>query len=146
MNSKQYHSLLKFLLRFGCGYMVFEALYHFSGIRISGAEDFWPESAVKFIFLFMTLWASASLFMAVILFYCQKYYDQAKPLIFMLAFPMLLHTLLVFWLSFTPYPSILPLPRLYVWSPFYQWILRAEGAALLGAAGLILYGKSRKYL
>lgn len=146
MNSKKYHTLLKFLLRFGSVYMVFEAIYHFSGIRIFGAEAYWPESAVKFVQLFMMLWASASLFMAVILFYCQKYYDQAKPLILMLAFPMILHTLLVLWLSFTPYPSILPLPRLYVWSPFYQWILRAEGAAVLGAAGMIFYGKFRKYL
>lgn len=126
--------------------MVIEAIYHASGVRMMGVERFWPESAVEFARLFMMLWASASLVLAVVFYYAQKYFDQSKPLLVMLAIPALIHAAMLWWLSLVPYTKIMPLSNLYAWIPFYENWIRGEGALLFTYALYIAYGKWKKFI
>jgi len=146
MTSKQYTSFFRSILLASAVYMMFESIYHFSGIRLSGTEKVWPESAIIFIRLFMWLWASASFFLALVLFFSYRYFEHAKPLLKLLLFPSFLHVGVLLWLSLTPYASILPLPNLYFWTPLYSWGLRGEALAVLIGGSFIVYGMHKKYL
>ncbi|MBW7944705.1 hypothetical protein H3C70_04910 [Patescibacteria group bacterium] len=146
MTSKQYFFYLRWALRAATVFMVGEALYHASGVRTAGVETIWPQSAVSFTHLFVMLWASISLLVAAVLFYLQKYLEQAKPLLVILTVPCVIHALLLLWLSLTPYTQILPLANLYAWVPFYEVWIRGEAAVLLIYVAYIVYGRWKKYV
>jgi hypothetical protein len=146
MNSKRYITILRNILRAGAVIMLFEALFHASGLRTAGAEQYWPTSAIVMLHLFVWLWASVSFFVAVVLYYLQKHLENSKELIKLLAVAGVVHSIVLVYLSLTPYTQLLPAPNLYAWIPFYPWWLRGEATILLLAASFIFYGKRKKYL
>lgn len=146
MTAERYRSLLRFFLRAGTGFMVLEALFHASGLRLQGTAAIWPQSAVLFAQLFVWLWASVSLLVAVVLFFIQTHLDQAKTLLVWLTLPAVLHAGILLWLAQTPYTQIFELPNLYAWIPFYQAWVRGEAVILLSSAAFVWYGRWKKYL
>lgn len=146
MTSKQYFNMLRWAVRAGVVFMVLEGIYHGSGVRMAGAENIWPESAVAFSRLFVMLWASISIFVAVVLYYIQKYLEQVKPLLLLVTIPATVHAVLLAYLSLTPYTKILVLPNLYAWIPFYEVWIRGEAAILLTYVLYIGYGRWKKFL
>lgn len=146
MTSKQYSDFLRWVLRAGCVFMVIEGIYHGSGIRMAGVEAYWPESAVAFARLFMMLWASASLTIAVVCYFSQRYLEQAKPLLVLLALPAIVHAAMLLWLSLSPFVNIMPLSNLYAWIPFYEVWIRGEALLLTSYALYIAYGRWKKFI
>jgi len=146
MISKQYDAVLLWLLRVGTVFMLAQAIFHASGLRLIGVEKFWPESAVLFARYFVMFWASASFMVAVVCYFAQKHLEQAKPLLVMLVFPALFHSLILLWFSFSPFTKIMPLPSLTAWLPFYEVWIRCEAISLLLYVGLVVYGKWKKFV
>lgn len=146
MTSKQYDTSLIWILKFGYIFMFIEAVYHASGVRMTGVEAFWPDSAVQFARLFMMLWASASLVLAVVFYYVQKHFQQTKPLLVYLTLPAVLHSLMLVWLSLTPFTKIMPLANLYAWIPFYEVWIRGEATMLTLYVLYIAFGKWKKFI
>ncbi len=145
-NSQRYMNTLRQIFRGGCVFMLFEAVFHASGLRTAGVEGYWPVSAVAMVHLFVWLWASLSFLVALVLYYLQKYLERAQPLVVLLGLAAVVHSAVLVYLSFTPYSQLLPVPNLYGWIPFYSWWLRGEAATLLLIASFICYGKWKKYL
>lgn len=119
-------------------FMVGEAIYHVSGIRLAGVETYWPESAVIFARLFLALWASASLISGVFLWQWGGEAKKDKRTLLLVAMLALLHSGILYYFSFFNLEKILPVDNLYVWNPYYSWQLRVEALALDLLAVLLL--------
>jgi len=113
---------------------------------MAGVDAYWPESAMVFARLFMMLWASASLVMAVVCYFSQRYLEQAKPLLVLLTLPAIIHAAMLLGLSLTPIVEIMPLANLYAWIPFYEVWIRGEALLLVSYALYIAYGRWKRFI
>lgn len=147
MTKSLYLSILRKVLLFGTIFMFGECVYHFSNVRLQGTELYWPVEAVVFSRFFMWLWASASLLLAFILWYCYKNLSQVPGLIIILGIFSFFHAGLLWSFSLLPLTTIWAnTPAAFVWSPWYTTQLKVE-ATLLVAFGLwIVYGVYRTFL
>jgi len=147
MTKKRYIAWLRGILVFSVLFMIGEAVYHFSGLRMIGTSQLWTTASVTFGQFFMWLWASASLFMAITLWYCHRYLERAQPLLIGIGLFSIFHAIILFHFSRLPLTGIwAATPALFVWMPFYTVQLKIE-ALLLVAFGLFIgYGVKRSYL
>jgi len=119
------------LLRFGVVFMLAESVFHFSALRISGARQLWPTSAWYYALLFNWLWASASLLIAIVLYYLQRDARRYRDLIGAVSWFGLFHAGVLTYFSTVSIEQKLILPSLYVWNPYYSVQLRLEAAVLV---------------
>lgn len=141
-----YLSNLKRILQFGGLFMLGEAVYHFSGIRMLGTNQVWPNDAIEFGRFFMFLWASASFLLSGYLYLLQKNIEKFSPLITWTGYFALFHSSLLWWCATRNYEHIWPLSTLYFWNPYYSYQLVAEGLILFLSGVYIIYGQRKKYL
>ena len=127
--------------------MAGECIYHFSGVRMLGTAERWPEAAVVYGRFFMWLWASASLLIALVLLFAAKNIDKSSQLIIFMGGFSFFHALVLAILSLQPLTEIWQAtPATFVWFSGYTTQLKVE-AALLATFGLyVSYGMLRKYL
>lgn len=141
MSSKNLDWLITLALRVLALFMLGEAVYHVSGVRLTGVEQFWPESAVLFARFFLVLWASASLILSFIIWQFSFTFKNHSAMLIPLAILAILHSLVLFYFSFFELEKVLPVANLYVWNPYYSWQLRLEGLALDLLALLLIIKK-----
>ncbi len=146
MSRQKYFQTLKKILQFGFAFMIFEATYHFSGLRTNGVENIWPESAVTFSKLFVLLWSSISLFMSGLLYHLQKSIEKNQEIIIWTGFFSLFHGLLLWFVALQHIEKTWPLANLYAWLPNYSGQLFVEGFILILYFLFIMYGSNKHFL
>jgi hypothetical protein len=146
MSEQKFQKNLRWMLLFGFVFMLGEAVFHFSGIRLWSISSIWPNSAMSYATFFQHLWASASLLIAGAIYVLYKEKDIRKKLMYPLSFYCIFHGLLLIWWGSTAVVSTWQYPSLHVWNPWYEVQLFIEGSVLLIFAGYILYGRKKKYL
>lgn len=129
---------LQWFLRFGVFFMLAEAVYHASGVRISGLETVWPADALLFAWFMMMLWALASLFIAAVLWVISTNIRAYSAFLVPIACVLLIHGFFLYYVSFLQVEHIFTTPALYVWNPWFSWQLRLEGFLLHVFSGLVM--------
>jgi len=136
--------LLIWLLRFGSLFMLADGIYHASGVRLSGLESVWPADAYLFAWFMMMLWAMASIFIAVVLWVISKDIQTYKKFLFPITFVLVVHGLLLYYVSFLGVEQIFSAQALYVWNPWYSWQLRLEGLGLHVFCILVWWDRAKR--
>lgn len=124
---------VKLLLRVGSVFMVGETLFHISGLRLWGVEQVWPVAAISYATFFHWLWASASAFIAGLLWILSKKPQSFAPIISFLGWFCLVHACLLIAFAWIDLPSIWQTPSLFIWNPYYSFQLVIEGLTLASA-------------
>jgi hypothetical protein len=130
--------LLIGLLWISAGYLVLDALYHFSGVRLQDTAE-WPAAAQSFALYMSWLWGSFALFMAGVLASMARSRAVRLKLAVPVAAWAVFHALLVVYLGSQNLPQLWQVPSLVFWTSYFGWILRAEAVSLLSFAGLLLW-------
>lgn len=120
-------------------FMLAEALYHMSGLRLTGTETAWPESAQLFLRFFFFLWASASLFTATLFWIAASNLPSFRRLIVPFAFLGYLHSAILLYFAGLPLTENIPNLALVVWNPYYNWQLIIEACIISLIASWALY-------
>lgn len=110
--------------------MVGETLFHFSLFRLTSTGD-WPVAAQSFSYFFMTLWASASLFMALVLYAVARDKNLQVRFVKPLAAFGVFHALLLWAWSENAAVTTWLHSSLAIWNPYYAVQLKIEGLILV---------------
>ncbi len=131
--------LLKGFLIFGGAYFIFDALLHFSNIKLSSTTDIWLSSAASYANFINYLYGSFVLLAAAFSFIIQKDLKKYKTLVLASAFWAFFHAILLLFLVWTNnYQRIFKdLPSILVWLPFYKEYLTFNAVLLLIYSGLV---------
>lgn len=122
-------------------FMLAEAVYHASGWRLAGVEQYWPASAILFARLFLTLWASASLVLSLLFWHISRNIIKYQGFLGPMMILMVGHSLILYYFSFQHLETVFETSSLYVHNPYYSWQLRLEALSLDAIALLILLRK-----
>ncbi len=146
MTKNTFRNTLKRVLFLGTLFMIGETVVHLSAVRIWGANQYWPESAILFVKLFMFLWGGISLLLAAFFYEIQKNVLQYIAFLNIMAYYSFFHGAILWYFSFLHLPQILPVPVMYVLNPYYSTQLKIEGSLLIAFGVFYLWGKNKKFL
>lgn len=135
---------IKWFLRFGALFMLLEAIYHGSGIRLSGVENTWPDDSFLFSHFFMVLWASVSFLVAMILWIVASDVRKYTQLVLALAIFAGIHGFVLYYFSTISMETVFSVPALHVWNPWYSWQLLLEGLVLHIFSALVFWNFFKK--
>ncbi len=132
--------LLRGFLNFAGIYFIFDALLHFSGIKLASVNGVWPSSAISYAHLLNYIYASFVILAALIAFIIQKDPIKYKSIIKLSAIWAIFHGVILLTLVWTQnYQQIFQdLPSLLVWLPIYREYL-VFNAILLFIYSLLVY-------
>ena len=140
-------NILRGFLIFGGCYFIFDALLHFSNLKLTSVENVWSVSALNYGRLINFLYASFVLLAASIAFAIQTDLKKYQTIILISAIWALLHGLILLGLVWTQdYQQIFTqFPSLLVWLPFYREYLSFSSLLLFLYSGMVyLYFKKYK--
>ncbi len=131
--------LLKGFLILGGAYFIFDALLHFSGVKLSSTLDVWSISATSYANFIDYLYGSFVILAAAFSFIIQTDLKKYKTLVIASAFWALFHAILLLFLVWTNnYQQVFQnLYSLLVWLPFYKEYLSFNAVLLLIYSGLV---------
>lgn len=124
------NALSTICLRLLALFMLGEAIYHASGLRLLGVETHWPASAILFSRFFMTLWASFSLLSSVLFWKMSQRLELYRDLMIPLILVFIIHSGILYYFSFQQFETVFPEPSMYMYNPIYSWQMRLEALAL----------------
>lgn len=137
--AKFLEKLLQGFLIFGGAYFIFDALLHFSNIKLSSTLGVWPTSAVSYANFLNYLYGSFVILAAAFSFIIQTDLKKYKTLVIASAFWAFFHAILLLFLVWTNnYQQVFQdLPSILVWLPFYKEYLTCNAILLLIYSGLV---------
>lgn len=137
--AKFLEKLLQGFLIFGGAYFIFDALLHFSNIKLLSTIGVWHSSATAYANLMNYLYGSYVLLAAAFSFIIQTDLKKYKTLVIASAFWAFFHAILLLFLVWTNnYQQIFQnLPSILVWLPFYKEYLTFNAVLLLVYSGLV---------
>ncbi|MEK7120545.1 MAG: hypothetical protein AAB840_00450 [Patescibacteria group bacterium] len=132
--------ILRGFLIFGGIFLFFEALLHFSNVKLIDVGRTWPDSAKSFASFMSQLYGSFALLVGILAFLLQVNIEKYKVLILATGVWAFLHGLFLLLLSLSQnfLEKFSGLPSLYIWSDFYNQYLLIE-ALLLFTYSVIVY-------
>lgn len=139
-------SILRAFLIFGGCYLIFDALVHFSGIKLLSVNGVWPPSAISYANLLNYIYASFVILAALIAFIIQKDPQKYKPVIGLSAIWAIFYGVILLTLVWTQnYQLTFKIfPSLLVWLPFYREYITLNAVLLFLYSGIVyLYFKKK---
>ena len=131
--------ILRCFLIFGGCYFIFDALLHFSGIKLLSVNSAWPSSATGYANLLNYIYASFVSLAAFIALVIQKDLVRYRHIILLSAIWAIFHgviLLILVWAQnyqqfFQDFPSLL------IWLPFYREYISLNSILLFLYSGVV---------
>jgi hypothetical protein len=118
-----------------------EFIFHLLGIRLMDVPN-WPLGAVTFAKFFMHLWASASLFVSLVLYKMSGDINLQVALSKLLGIYLIFQGALLWWWSNFPLIELWQGSSLFVWLSFYPLQLKFESLLLIGYGLYLIKSRS----
>lgn len=139
--AKFIEKLLRGFLTFGGAYFIFDALLHFSNIKLSSTIDVWSSPATSYANFINYLYGSFVILAAALSFIIQTDLKKYKTLVIASAVWAVFHAILLLFLVWTNnYQQIFTdLPSILVWLPFYREYLTLNALALFAYSAVVYF-------
>lgn len=133
-------NILRGLLIFGGCYFIFDAVLHFSGLKLVSVEDQWSPSALSYAQLINFIYASLLFLAASMAFIIQKDLKKYQAIVLVSAAWAFFHGMILLFLVwghnyqkiFQEYNSLL------IWLPFYREYITGNSLLLFLYSGIAL--------